>query len=162
MISLCFCSATVLSSSNTFLSLMADADNILKITKQEFCLESIREMRRIRSRPAYLELLDCLVRSVVGRKVYVENRMTKPLSEWFTMTDEAFLLLCLESYVEKWNHTWARAVQRQQQGELAVVGDEVEEEPGTLGEARVPSAAGHRKDWSASMRLWLMSIETDR
>ena len=57
---------------------------------------------------AYDVLLDCLVRAVVGRKVYMSNRMTKPLSEWFTYTDEAFLLLCLESYVPKWNRAWSR------------------------------------------------------
>jgi hypothetical protein len=57
-------------------------------------------MRRIRSWPAYIELLDCLARAVVGQKVYVENRMLNPLSEWF-MTDEAFLLLCLELYAVK-------------------------------------------------------------
>jgi hypothetical protein len=70
-------------------------------------------MRKINSRAAYMELLDCLARAVVGRKVYMESRMTKPLSEWFTYTDEAFLLLCLESYVPKWNRAWAQ--QRQQQ-----------------------------------------------
>jgi hypothetical protein len=51
--------------------------------------------------------------------------MTKPLSEWFTLTDEAFLLLCLESYVPKWNREWAQrsraliaaAAERQQEGE---------------------------------------------
>ncbi|KAI2505583.1 hypothetical protein MHU86_8825 [Fragilaria crotonensis] len=84
-------------------------------------------MRSIPSRPAYVELLDCLARAVVGRKVYVDNRMTKPLSEWFTLTDEAFLLLCLESYVPKWNREWAQssrapiaaaaAAERQQEGE---------------------------------------------
>ena len=68
-------------------------DNILKETQREFHLPSIMGMRRIASRAAYIELFDCLARSVVGRKVYVENRMTKPLSEWFTLTDEAFLLL---------------------------------------------------------------------
>ena len=57
---------------------------------------------------AYAVLLDCLVRAVVGRKVYMKNRMTKPLSEWFTYTDEAFLLLCLESYVPKWNRAWSQ------------------------------------------------------
>ena len=54
-------------------------------------------MRRNASRAAYIELIDCLARAVVGRKVYMENRMTKPLSEWFTYTDEAFLLFCLKS-----------------------------------------------------------------
>ena len=65
-------------------------------------------MRRIASRAAYIKLIDCLARAVVGRKVYMENRMATPLSEWFTYTDEAFLLLCLESYVPKWNRTWAQ------------------------------------------------------
>jgi hypothetical protein len=89
-------------------------------------------IRRTQSRPAYVELVDCLARAVVGRKVYIENRMTKPLSEWFTLTDEAFLLLCLESYVPKWNRTWAqqaslavpRAVPRQQQEGEQKEGDE--------------------------------------
>ena len=65
LILLCCCCALL--SSDTFVSLMMQITYLSKITKQEFCLESIREMRRIRLRPAYLELLDCLVRSVVGR-----------------------------------------------------------------------------------------------
>lgn len=78
-----------------------------------------------------MELLDCLVRAVVGRKVYIDSRMTKPLSEWFTLTDEAFLLLCLESYVPKWNREWAQsscapvaAAARQQEEGEQTVGDE--------------------------------------
>ena len=82
-----------------------------------------------------MELLDCLVRAVVGRKVYIDSRMTKPLSEWFTLTDEAFLLLCLESYVPKWNRGWAKssrapvaaaaaAAERQQEEGEQTVGDE--------------------------------------
>jgi hypothetical protein len=59
-------------------------------------------MRRNASRAAYTKLINCLARAVVGRKVYMENRITKPLSEWFTYMDEAFLLLCLESYVTQW------------------------------------------------------------
>jgi hypothetical protein len=80
-----------------------------------------------------VELLDCVVRAVVGRKVYIDSRMTKPLSEWFTLTDKAVLFLCLESYVPKWNREWAQssrapvaaaaAAARQQKGEQKV-GDE--------------------------------------
>jgi hypothetical protein len=93
-------------------------DNILNVTNQELYLQSIKDMRRIQSRPAYIELLDCLARAVVGQQVFVENRMSNPLSEWFTMTNEAFLLLCLESYAAKWNRTWEQAAhQQQQQGE---------------------------------------------
>jgi hypothetical protein len=61
-----------------------------------------------------VELLDCLARAVVGRIVYMESRITKPFSEWFTYTDEAFLLFCLESYVPKWNRAWAQHRQRQE------------------------------------------------
>ena len=49
-------------------------DNILNETHREFHLPSIRGMRRIASRPAYIELLDCLVRAVVGWKVYVNDK----------------------------------------------------------------------------------------
>ena len=117
-------------------------DNILNVTNQEFSLQSIKDMRRIRSRPAYVELLDCLARAVDGRKVYVENRMSNPLSEWFTMTDEAFLLLCLESYAAKWNRTWAQVAhqQQQQQGEQKQ-GDE--EDARYTGRSR-----GTKRSWS--------------
>ena len=37
------------------------------------------------------------------------------MSEWFTLTDEAFLLLCLELYAAKWNRAWAQAAHQQQQ-----------------------------------------------
>ena len=76
-----------------------------------------------------MELLDCLASAVVGRKVYIDNRMTKSLSEWFTLTVKAFLLLCLELYVHKWNQEWAQtslapvAAARQQEGEQKA-GDE--------------------------------------
>ena len=44
------------------------ADNILKETQREFHLPSIRGMRRIASRAAYIELLDCLARAVMDGK----------------------------------------------------------------------------------------------
>ena len=107
-------------------------NNILAVTNREFRLQNIKGLRRIQSRPAYLELVDCLARAVVGRKVYIEKRMTQPLSEWFTLTDEAFLLLCLESYVPKWNRAWTQqaslavppAAARRQEGEQKEGNDE--------------------------------------
>jgi hypothetical protein len=118
------------------------ADNILNVTNQEFCMDRIADMRRIRSRAAYIELLDCLVKAVVGRKVYIENRMIKPLSEWFTRTDEAFLLLCLESYSAKWNREWA-AARRQQRGEQKQGDEEEDEEPRYTGKSK-----GTKRSWS--------------
>ncbi len=78
----------------------------------------LTHMWRIRSRSAYIELLACPARAVVGQKVYVENWMSNSLLEWFMMTDEAFYLLFLELYAAKWNQTWAQAAhQQKQQGE---------------------------------------------
>jgi hypothetical protein len=65
-------------------------------------------MRRNASKAAYIKLIDYLARAMVRRKVYMENGMTKHFSEWFTNTDEAFLLLCLKSCVPKWNQAWAQ------------------------------------------------------
>jgi hypothetical protein len=39
---------------------------------------------------------------------YKKNRLTTPLSEWFTFTDEAFLLVCLESYGRKWTYEYTK------------------------------------------------------
>ena len=126
-------------------------DNILTETQQEFHLSSIRGMRRIASRAAYIELVDCLAKSVTGRKRYMENRMTKPLSEWFTLTDEAFLLLCLENNVGKWNRQWAQKqlrlqvppqVRQQQQGQE--IQDDIQEEDALYtGKSR-----GTKRSWS--------------
>ena len=81
-------------------------ETILDVTQTEFDIQTIMGKRRLPSRQAYIELVDCLSRAVVGRKVYIESRLVQPLSEWFTLTDEAFLLLCLESYADKWNQEW--------------------------------------------------------
>jgi hypothetical protein len=119
-------------------------DNILAVANREFRVPNILGMRRIASRHAYIELLDCLVRSVVGRKKYMENRVTTPLSNWFTRTDEGFLLLCLESYAEKWNRKWADGAlpPRQQQ-------EEGEQKVGEREEARYTGRhIGTRRSWS--------------
>jgi hypothetical protein len=114
-------------------------------------------MRRSASRAAYIELLDCLVRAVVGRKRYVENRMTKPLSEWFTYTDEAFLLLCLESYVPKWNRAWVR---QQQEGQENMTAAD-EEDARYTGKAK-----GLKRGWTDEgkerMNALLVDVARDR
>jgi hypothetical protein len=40
----------------------------------------------------------------------MENRTRQPLSQWFTLTDEAFVIVSIESYMTKWKHK--RMVQR--------------------------------------------------
>jgi len=112
-------------------------------------------MRRNASRAAYIELIDCLARAVVGRKVYMDNRMTKPLSEWFTYTDEAFLLLCLESYVPKWNRAWARQEEGQQN--LAAVDEDARYTGKTKG-----TKLGWTKDGLERMNALMIDVARDR
>jgi len=54
----------------------------------------------------YTDLLDDLLKTVVGATKFKENRCERHLSEWFTVTDEAFLLLCLENYWRQWHYEW--------------------------------------------------------
>ena len=53
-----------------------------------------------------MDLLDDLLKTVVGATKFKENRCERHLSEWFTITDEAFLLLCLENYWRQWHYEW--------------------------------------------------------
>lgn len=46
------------------------------------------------------------MKAVVGANRWKENRCKKPLSEWFTVTDEAFLLVVLEGYWKHWEYDW--------------------------------------------------------
>ena len=52
----------------------------------------------------YARLLDIMIQAVVSYKNYKANRLTKPLCEWVTISDEAFLLLCLDNYGLMWLH----------------------------------------------------------
>jgi hypothetical protein len=67
-------------------------------------MQHIIGMRSESSWDKYIEMLDSLVKGVVIYKLYKKNRTTKPLSEWVTNTDEAFILLCLHNYSTKWRH----------------------------------------------------------
>ncbi|KAI2499925.1 hypothetical protein MHU86_14546 [Fragilaria crotonensis] len=71
-----------------------------------FELNQIAGMRSPASKERYIDFLDCLVKAVVGYSKYMENRTRQPLSQWFTLTDEAFLMVCIESYMTKWRHDW--------------------------------------------------------
>jgi hypothetical protein len=55
----------------------------------------------------YMDLLDDLLKTVVvGATKFKENRRKRRQSEWFTITDEAFLLLRLENYWQQWHYDW--------------------------------------------------------
>jgi hypothetical protein len=54
----------------------------------------------------YIDFLDTTIKAVVGYSKYKENWITRPFSECFTYTDEAYLMLCMETYQRKWEHEW--------------------------------------------------------
>ena len=71
-----------------------------------FELNQIAGMRSPATKDKYIDFIDCLVKAVVGYIKYMENHTRQPLSQWFTLTDEAFLMVCIESYMTKWRHDW--------------------------------------------------------
>lgn len=59
-------------------------------------------MRGASTAKRYAKFLFLYAKAVTGLKKWNVNCKTRPLSEYFTLTDEAFLLLCHESYTAKW------------------------------------------------------------
>jgi hypothetical protein len=60
--------------------------------------------RSIDTAANYIHLLDKLIQAVVTYKVYKMNRTTRPFSEWVMVSDEAFLIICLENYSRRWRY----------------------------------------------------------
>ena len=58
-------------------------------------------------------ILDKTLQCIVSAHRYKKNRLTEPLSQWFTLTDEAFLLVCLESYTRKWSYEYTQEFETQ-------------------------------------------------
>jgi hypothetical protein len=82
-------------------------DKILEETRGESqLLQNITWMRSDASMDAYIDFLVTTIKAVVGYSKYKENWITRPFSEWCTYTDEAFLMLCIETYGRKWTHEW--------------------------------------------------------
>ena len=81
-------------------------DKILEETCGDLQLQSIAGMRSDATMDVYIDFLDTTIKAVVGYSKHKENWITRPFSEWCTYTDEAFLMLCMETYGRKWAHEW--------------------------------------------------------
>jgi hypothetical protein len=81
-------------------------------TQIQYCQEQANLLKssELRNDPLegeyYMDLLDVLLKTEVGATKFKENRCKRRLSEWFTITDEAFLLLCVENYWQQWHCKW--------------------------------------------------------
>ena len=52
----------------------------------------------------YCLVIDEMIQAIITSKKYKENRMKNPMREWVSISDEAFLLLCLDNYAHVWRY----------------------------------------------------------
>ena len=52
----------------------------------------------------YVHLVATLIRPIITYRKFKMNRTTSPFSEWVSISDEAFLLICLDNYSLVWRH----------------------------------------------------------
>ena len=65
----------------------------------------------------YCQIIDGLIQAIVTAKKYKENRKKNPLTEWVSVSDETFLLLCLDNYAHVWRYEVRKKEGRLEEGE---------------------------------------------
>ena len=65
----------------------------------------------------YTLIIDGMIAAIVSCKKYKEKRATEPLTSWVTVSDETFLLLCLDNYSHKWRYEKRKKEGRLEEGE---------------------------------------------
>jgi hypothetical protein len=65
----------------------------------EYVYMLVRSKENIRK---YVDMMAKLVQAVVTSKAFKKNQTTHPFSDWVTVSNEAFLILCLGNYEETW------------------------------------------------------------
>ena len=73
---------------------------------KQFCLNILEKLRSKEGRSQYIHFLDTFVSAGIGCKKWKNNRLLKPLSDYFSISDEAFVLLTYDCYNEKWTHEY--------------------------------------------------------
>jgi hypothetical protein len=67
-------------------------------------LDVITHLRQSDNAKHYVQLMDTLIQAIVTCRVFKKNRTKNLFSEWVTVSDEAFLILCLVNYEKKWRY----------------------------------------------------------
>ena len=73
---------------------------------KQFSLTTLQNLRSKESRSQYIHFLDRFVAAGIGCKKWKDNRLLKSLSQFFSISDEAFVLLTYECYSAKWTHEY--------------------------------------------------------
>jgi hypothetical protein len=109
--------------------------------------EATAGQRSRSTRKSYCILLDSLIQAVISAKKFKDNRLTKPLTEWVTISDEAFMMLCIDNYHRVW-------IYDKTQGATL---EEGSERPSSLFTGR---DKGTRKSWSKrAINIFNMKME---
>ena len=77
-------------------------------------MQSALMFHRVNSKE-YIKFISHFAPALTGVTFWNKNKMTKPVSELLTVTDEAFLLLCIINYSATW-----KAQEKQKSGETDV------------------------------------------
>ena len=75
-------------------------------------LKSLRKAKN-----EYCTVIDGMIQAIVTSKKYKEKRMNNPMREWVSLSDEAFLLLCLDNYAHVWRYEVRKREGRVEEGE---------------------------------------------
>ena len=73
----------------------------------------------------YLYFLLNYVPALVGNKTWRKHRLTSDLDQYFTNSDEAFLLLCYEIYGAKWFHDYTATTMGESDEEDTAPGENI-------------------------------------
>ena len=96
-------------SNTNFLSPRSSTEYVSKNSSgYDYNLELISGLRGVESWTEYKAILDKTLQCIVLAHRYKKNRLTEPLCQWFTFTNEAFLLVCFESYRRKWSYKYTQ------------------------------------------------------
>ena len=79
---------------------------IAKNEGKQFSLTILQNMRSKEGRSQYIHFLDKFAAAGIGCKKWKDNRLLKPLSHFFSISDEAFDLLTYECNNAKWIHEY--------------------------------------------------------
>lgn len=90
----------------------------------------------------YLYFLLKFVPALVGYRTWVDIRLKTGLEEYFTNSDEAFLLLCYECYGEKWSHDYNAKTRR------TTDGDDTQEEHSPVAKYTGVLQVGSKRRWN--------------
>ena len=66
----------------------------------------------------YTMIIEGMIPAIVTCKKYKEKRMKEPLTDWVTVSDETFLLLCLDNYAHVWRYEVRKDEGRLLDGEI--------------------------------------------